>query len=306
MMHPAEQIAKDTWGRLKQSRELRTRLGEETLTDLLALDFTRSMKGNARLFQRTKAQESVEGIDLVIVIYAGASRAYWFAVQAKKLYPSSRYEHLNARVKSSCAFQIDVLEEFSRSVGAIPLYLLYNHADRKKIPPFWHCCQFLDERQMGCTLVPSWVIREAISKRGHRNFNSIHSSCAALPWRCLFNCPEGRSHRMLPAARRSLSRIRKSLRESWAHTRTERPLDDARIYDWVRFEPVDGGWPESLWSRNSTTFSDADVARLRGEISDRAKLERQLVGSDVLGEDESNVPNRELPRHLILVKETTR
>ena len=305
-MHPAERIAKDTWGRLKQSRELRTRLGEETLTDLLALDFTRSMKGNARLFQRTKAQESVEGTDLVILIYAGASRAYRFAVQAKKLYPSSRYEHLNARVKSSCAFQIDVLEEFSRSVRAIPLYLLYNRADREKIPPFWHCCQFLDERQMGCTLVPSWVIREAISKRGHRNFNSIHSSCAALPWRCLFNCPEGRSHRMLPAARRSLSRIRKSLRESSAHTRTELPLDDAQNYDWVSFDPVEGGWPEWLWSRNSTTFSDDDVARLRGEISRRAMAKRQLVGSEIERKDETDLPTRELPGYLILVKETTR
>ena len=43
-MTPAEKIAADTWERLKLSRDLRVRLGEETLTDLLALDFVRLMK----------------------------------------------------------------------------------------------------------------------------------------------------------------------------------------------------------------------------------------------------------------------
>ena len=33
-MHPAEQIAVDTWERLKLSRDLQVRLGEETLGDL--------------------------------------------------------------------------------------------------------------------------------------------------------------------------------------------------------------------------------------------------------------------------------
>ena len=299
MMHPADQIAKDTWGRLKQSRELRTRLGEETLTDLLALDFTRSMKGNARLSQRTKAQESVEGTDLWILIHAGGDRAHAFAVQAKKLHQSGRYNNLNAKVK--CSFQIGILEEFSRSVRAIPLYLLYNHADGENIPPFWHCCQFLDERQMGCTLVPSWVIREAISKRGHRNFNSIHTSCAALPWRCLFDCPEGRSHRMLPAARRSLSMFRMSLRESIAASHADSPMEDAQNYDWVSFDPVEGGWPDWLWSRDDGTISVEDIRRIRAGISSQdAKVSEQVRRGM------SGSPSAALPRHFILMQEKTR
>ena len=300
-MTPSEKIAADTWERLKLSRDLRVRLGEETLTDLLALDFTRSMKDNARLFQCTKPQESVVGTDLWILIYAGSNRALAFAVQAKKLYPSNRYEHLNARVKSSGPFQIDILEEFSGSVGAIPLYLLYNHADLDDTFHYWHCCQCADKGQLGCTLVPSWIIREAISNRGHRDFNSIHASCAALPWRCLFDCPEGRSHRMLPAARRSLSRTRKSLRESWAHTRTELPLDDARNYDWVRFEPVDGGWPKWLWSRDGGAIHVEEFGRIRAGISSQdAKI------SELENKDMSGFPAAALPRHLILVKEKTR
>ena len=47
-----------------------------------------------------------------------------FAVQAKKLNRSDRYDALNAKVKLSGSFQIDILEEYSRSVRAIPFYLL--------------------------------------------------------------------------------------------------------------------------------------------------------------------------------------
>ena len=281
-MKPAEKIAKDTWERIKQSRswDVQVRIGEETLTDLLVLDFIRLMKSRAKVFQSTKTQESKQGTDLEIRIHAGGNRADVFAVQAKKLYRSKRYDHLKARVKSSDSFQIDILERYSRSVGAIPLYLLYNYVDRDEIQPYWHCCQCPDERQLGCTLVPSWNIRRAISMRGHRNFDSIHtSSCAALPWRCLFNCPQGRSHQLLPAARRSLSFL---------------PSDDERKYDWVRFQPVDGGWPEWLWSRDdATTLSDKDVKRLQQDSGVFATAEART----------SNFRAGELPGYFILVKE---
>ena len=289
-MTPAEKIAHDTWERLSLSRDLRVRLGEETLTDLLALDFTRSMKGRARLFQCTKAQESIEGTDLVILIHAGGNRGFRFAVQAKKLYPSNRYEHLNARVNSSCSFQIDILEEFSRSVGAVPLYLLYNHAFLDDTFPYWHCCQCVNQRQMGCTFVPSWIIRQAVSNRGHRNFHSIHASCAALPWRCLFDCPEGRVHQ--------LSMVRRSLIELRSPAYVDRPSDEVQNNDWVRFEPVDGGWPDWLWSRDDGTISVEDVERIRADMSSQGTHESTVAQAPV-----GNVPAGELPRHLILVKD---
>ena len=275
-MKPAEQIAEDTWGRIKQSRDLRVRLGEETLTDLLILDFIRLMKSRTKLFQSTKTQESKRGTDLEIRIHAGGNRAAVFAVQAKKLYRSERYGALYAKAKS----QMKILEKYSRSVGAIPLYLLYNYVGRHKIQPYWHCCGCPDERQLGCTLVPSWNIRRAISMRGHRNFDSIHASCAALPWRCLFDCPQGRSHRLLSAARRSLSFL---------------PSDDAQNYTWVRFESVDDGWPEWLWSRDDGTLLYKDVERLRREPG--VYETEQALNS--VGPTEKLVPRR-----LLLVKES--
>ena len=289
-MTPAEKIAADTWERLRLSRDLRVRLGEETLTDLLALDFVRSMKGRARLFQCTKAQESIEGTDLVIRIHTGGDQAHVFAVQAKKLHQSERYNHLNAKVKSSVSSQINILDEYSRSEHAIPLYLLYNYVRRNDIQPYWHCCQCADKGQLGCTLVPSWIIRQAISNHGHRNFNSIHASCAALPWRCLFDCPKGRAHQ--------LSLVRGSIRDLKAQAHTDRSSEEVQNYDWVRFEPIDGGWPDWLWSRDDGTISVKDVERIRADMSSQDSEVSKVENRDMFG-----VPAGQLPRYQILVKE---
>lgn len=298
-MYPAEQIAVDTWERLKHSRDLQVRLGEETLTDLLALDFTRSMKCRVKLLQCSKAQESEKGTDLEIRIHVGGDQAYVLAVQAKKLGRTGRYDHLNAKAKRSGCNQIDILECYSKGVSAIPLYLLYNYVNQNEIQQYWHCCQCRDSRQLGCTLVPSWNIRRAISMRGHRTFNSIHSSCAALPWRCLFDCPEGRHRRLLPAVHRSLSvysqETERTDTESNSRFETSDQPNDYRRYNWVRFQPVDGGWPDWLWSRKEETFSVEDAEELyRGFLThERGNASKQIA------------PTVELPRYVILVSEAT-
>ena len=273
-MHPAERIAVNTWGRLKQSRKLRTRLGEETLTDLLVLDFVRLMDRRARLFQSTKIQESKRGTDLEIRIHAGGNRAIAFAIQAKKLHRDERYRGFKTTVKSSNSLQLKMLEDYAEAVCAVPIYLLYNYVCRDELGRYWNCrgCPDEEVEQLGCTVVPSWIIRRAVRKRGRSNFEWIHKSNLALPWRCLFNCPNQCTQR----------------------------------YRGEYIKPVDGGWPDWLWSRNSTTFSDDDVARLRGEISRQALSNRQLEDPVIERENGSGVPTRALPGHLILVKEKAR
>ena len=74
-------------------------------------------------------------------------------------------------------------------VGAVPAYLLYNH--EHPLPshtPHWHCCQAYDPEQLGCTLVPTWRIRQAIRSRGGRTFLAIHAHPPTRPWRCVFDC----------------------------------------------------------------------------------------------------------------------
>ena len=59
-------------------------------------------------------------------------------------------------------------------------------------------------------------------------------------------------------------------------------------YGWVRFEPVDGGWPTWLWEKDDATLSDYEVNRLRGEIGE-ARV--------------ADFPTERLPSNLLLVEE---
>ena len=302
-----ELIAEDTWQRVKESWDHGVRLGEETLTDLLILDFMRFKPSHYKLFQINKKEEARIGADLEIRLHAGENQAAVFAVQAKKLYQSRRYERLNAKVKSSGSSQMDTLEAYSQEVGALPLYLLYNYMDQRDMQPYWHCCQCLDERQLGCTLVPSWTIRQAISNHGCRNFDWIHKSCDALPWRCLFDCPKGSDHQLLPAARLSLSVFRKLYLSASIFKTVLPPSDDEHDYDgelfepdeeqdynWINFEPVDGAWPDWLWEQHGATLSAKDFERLRQEsIVAKRKQVQKATGST-----EELVPHR-----LLLINE---
>ena len=185
-MNLTERIAEDIWWMLKQSREWEVRLGEETLTDLLVLRFMRFKPSHYKLFQTSKAEEARIGADLEIRLYAGEDQAAVFAVQAKKLYPSGRYDALNARVKSSGFSQIETLEKYSKNVGALPLYLLYNYVDQRDVQSYWHCCQCLDERQLGCTTstkldYPSSNLKSRMQKLRLDPY-IMHCTALALPF----------------------------------------------------------------------------------------------------------------------------
>ena len=297
-MTPAEKIARDTWVRIKHSHDVQVRLGEETFTDLLILDFIRLMGNRTKLFQSTRDQESIRGTDLEIRIQKGGNRAMAFAVQAKKLDRSGRYGSLNYRKKDN-PLQIDILETYSRSMRAIPLYLLYNYVNRQDIEPYWHCCEPLDERQLGCTLVPSRIIRQAIETHGCRKFDWIHKPSAALPWRCFFDCPRISNATFLPPGKENLLYKLVFLTDGTGKDIEPIPSENGSDYNygWVNFEPVDGGWPEWLWSRNDATLSSDDVDKLRHEIF---RQESRLFGT-VVAPAAGFSPGP--PGNLLLVKE---
>lgn len=298
---PTEKIAEDTWWRVKWAWEWGVRLGEVTLTDLLVLDFVRFMPRNYRLFQTNTKEESERGTDLEIRIYDQGTQAALLAIQAKKLYQSQRpyptggYYRLDTKAK----FQIEKLERYSRKVGAIPLYLLYNYVDRRNIEPYWRCCLNPDKKQLGCTLVPSLNIRQALKNYKRKNFDWIHRSSGAMPWHCIFDCTQGSDHRGQTAARRSLSLLHESFRLSDNLSIAESvlpPSDDYQNYNWVRFEPVEGAWPEWLWERHEATLSAEDCMELWGNINQTAESNAGRL----------NGPTGELfPRRLLLVKEGT-
>ena len=188
-MTPAERIASQTWHRLHRAHLLRARIGEETLTDLLVLDMLPHQRMNAfSILHPTKRQESRIGADLLVCIRYPSGSGRRLAVQAKKLYTTGRYDALGHR-DASGILQIDKLDKFARNWCAVPVYLLYNHVDRLPCQRrHWNCCRAYDTEQLGCTLVPSWRIRQAIKFRGDRTFSTIHDCKSTRPWRCVFDC----------------------------------------------------------------------------------------------------------------------
>ena len=283
-MTPAEQIAKDIWERIGLSWKHDVRLGEETLTDLLSLDFVRfASKRRFKLLQTTKAAESTRGTDLEIRMNVGGGRALLVSLQAKKLARTGRYDSLNTKVRSSNLPQIDVLDNYSRNVRAVPLYLLYNNVDKWTALFGWHCCQAQQLNQLGCTLVPSWLVRRAIRRRGCRNFRWIHGSSCTLPWRCLFDCPKVGPHRQIDQLRHSFIQP--------SHVWSQR--EEAGRYDWLEdVGPVEGAWPEWLWSGDIGILSLAEIERLWGDLVldfDRTTDIERLSGYDFI------------PRRLLLV-----
>ena len=286
----AERIAESTWHRLGASRDLRVRLGEETLTDLLVLDFSMSVpRHKIKFIQTTKNDEAKQGTDLVVYVRRDANKADIYAVQAKRLCVTRRYDSLNHR--SSNGHQINVLEDYAGESKAIPLYLLFNHVDDKDLKSdYWHCCQQTrDKRQFGCTLVPSWRIRNAISMRGCRTFNYIHSDSAALPWRCAFACPNnptawGRIREKAEESRRErFSQNLPSSDEAKLRITRDRQtiLPDSSLsydqYEGVNFSSGAAEWPSDLWDSGTSLLSMRELSLSAIAESDDVALRYQVT-----------------------------
>jgi len=299
----AEQIAQNTWARLGLSWHFNTRLGEETLTDLLVLDLvSQAPNRNLKIFPTSKIKEATQGTDLVVCVHRGGTKADVYAIQAKKLYPSGQYDALNARSGNTSQLQINTLERYAAAIKAIPLYLLYNHVDGLVSPQtHWHCCKSFDKEQFGCTLAPSWCIRRAISFRGCRTFDYIHScrvvrgrkiDQTALPWRCAFCCP----------GKCCWEQIRAKAEESHGDFLKLGRFSDGSQSEILRdlnFESGQMTWPGNLWEHDSSFPSSRDMeSQCKEEIL-------ELFGSRIEVTDEAGSrlpPNtRLLPRWLLLV-----
>jgi len=181
------------------------------------------------------------------------------ALQAKKLYPDDRYLMLN-RVTESLN-QLDKLERFALQHRALPLYLLYNHANAVEPSEHWHCRQPFAKRQLGCTLVPSWHIRRMLLRRPppHRSFDSAHKVKQARPWRCILDCP---------CAEKELDQMAIPTSDRYPGTP---PADGP--YDWD-FGPMEEPWPEWLFRKSTPLLTREDLDRLRGRVYEDRPGER--------------------------------
>jgi hypothetical protein len=186
-----EQLSADTWDRIRYSEELNISFGEESITDLNLLEIKKSRTNSIHVIKFTKQQEALVGIDWEWWI--GSRQKGWlrYAVQAKKINSKSRrYDSIGHKIDG--LLQLNILEEFAYKVSgsAIPIYCFYNYINNPSPKPnlHWHCNSQYDERQLGCTVTPSFIVRIAIETRGYRNFDFIHLQPYTIPWRCLLKC----------------------------------------------------------------------------------------------------------------------
>ena len=276
-MTPAERVAQRTWSTLGRAKRLRARFGEETLTDLLVLDMLPNQRARGFwLLPTTKHAEGSCGADLFVAVRHHTGRWSRFALQAKKLYPDDKYRMLDGGGK--CASQLDKLERFARQLRALPLYLLYNHSNTAQSSEHWHCSKTFAEGQLGCTLVPSWHIRQMI-RRPPRNFHLAHNVSQSKPWRCAFDCPD---------AEESLIQMALSTRHRNPNIPLAGHVPAARQYDWP-FEPMEAAWPERLFRTSMTQLTMEDVDQIRSELSESNRSVADDAPQDSIRTDERSL-----------------
>lgn len=252
-MTPAERVAERTWSALGRAKDLRVRFGEETLTDLLVLDMLPHQRAKGFWLRPiAKHAEASCGADLFVAVRHPTGRWSRFALQAKKLDPDDDWYRMFKWVQKSID-QLEKLEEFARQLHALPLYLLYNHSKTAQPSEHWHCPLPFDLGQLGCTLVPSWHIREMLRRPPPRNFDRAHKVSQSRPWRCAFDCPD---------AETALRQMAFRPRDRSPHT----AFDGHRQYNW-HFEPMETAWPERLFHTSRTQLTRKDVDRIRNDLS---------------------------------------
>lgn len=185
-----DKLTKDIWGNIDLSNNLKTKFGEETISDILLLELAKLRNYNLRIIQTPKDKEKFKGTDWELFI--GSQSYGWirFAIQAKKAHPKSKKGDYNCLKHSvGTEEQIDILKRFSKANNAVPLYCFYNHYPKANESDHWHCKKKFEQKLLGWTITSIKNVETAINTHGCRNFEFIHKQKETLPTKCLFDCP---------------------------------------------------------------------------------------------------------------------
>ncbi|OOR62248.1 hypothetical protein BLX04_15000 [Bacillus mycoides] len=182
-----EKLAEDTWERIEYGENLNCRQSEETITDINLLDIMRAELKNVVVSKANKGNEKFTGLDWEWWIGSNSTGWWRYAIQAKKISPEGKYAKLRHKVKDE--YQINILERYSKANNCIPLYCFYNHIEEEPLDKYWHCVDEYEKKQLGCTVVPLDIVREAFQKGANKSFFALHKDRRCLPWRCLVKCP---------------------------------------------------------------------------------------------------------------------
>ena len=151
--------ASGVWNRMRTAAKLQLFMSEETLTETTLFEIARKhQSGEFIVIPATKSQESVHGADWLFWFVANG-KGISYRVQAKRLFPSGRYESLLKSGKDLKGTPIDPEQQLKKLIAKadeaqhIPLYCFYNfqHPDGDfrlrshsclhdyRPPSFWGC-----------------------------------------------------------------------------------------------------------------------------------------------------------------------
>ncbi len=157
-----EMLAGATWRSIERFSRNRIHLGEDAITSI-NLDALAMAAPSCVLYEDTRVTESTKGCDFELWIGSDSEGWRRYAVQAKKIDSSGRYASLGHKVGGTP--QIDILEKYATANRALPIYCFYNNSQK---PFSWNCPLPTQREQLGCSVAPSQVVRDALSRRGGR------------------------------------------------------------------------------------------------------------------------------------------
>jgi hypothetical protein len=182
-----EVLAGKTWRSIERFSRQKIHLGEDAITSN-NLDALASIGPSCVFVEDTRSTESTKGCDFELWIGSDALSWKRYAVQAKKIQPStSKYGQLNHKVGVRGILQIDILDQYAKANRALPIYCFYNYSMNEYL---WNCGLPCNVEQLGCSVTPSSTVRATLTERGTKNFTHIHGQKSTYPWRCLTRCPK--------------------------------------------------------------------------------------------------------------------
>ena len=163
-----------TWCDLGDSYRFGIDISEDSITEMLLLDMCRRTDRLACI-RYNRHEESRTGADWLWWFVSG-NRGFPILLQAKRLFPSFRYESLTY-TQSNKSQQLDTLVRYARRNGWLPLYCFYNFQNKFNQSPL-----------SGCTLASADLVRDRMSLYGAQG-NSINNiNPISMPWMHLV-CP---------------------------------------------------------------------------------------------------------------------
>jgi hypothetical protein len=185
-----KRISKDIFLEIALAEKLKISRGEETITDNILLELAKSPFYDITTNQIRKKEESKIGADWEWLVGNKELGYLRVAIQAKKLNPKKgTYNSLKYRVNSTPknTYQHEILEKYSRSNGALPMYSFYNFTEIIKEKTHWHCKKPKFKKELlGWSITPLNVVKKCIKTRGQRTFEAIHSNSETIPMVCFF------------------------------------------------------------------------------------------------------------------------